>query len=97
MKGRPFKQGLDYFPMDVETDDKFELIEAKHGITGFGVVVKLYQRIYKQGYYLNFTDDSAMIFSNRIHLEYQKVMEILTDCFKYKIFDRLSYMTNIPS
>ena len=41
---RPQKEGLDYFPFDVDMDqdDKVALIEAKHGITGFGVVVKLF-------------------------------------------------------
>ena len=46
---RPIKTGLDYFPMDVDTDEKFELIEAKHEIVGFGIVIKLFQRIYKSG------------------------------------------------
>ena len=44
--------------MDVEMDDKVELIEAKHGITGFGVLVKLYQKIYKEGYFINVTEET---------------------------------------
>lgn len=35
------KSGIDYFPLDVSLDDKFELIEAEFGLTGFAVVVKL--------------------------------------------------------
>lgn len=88
---RPLKQGLEYFYMSVETDDKFELIEANHGITGFGVVIKLYQRIFKQGYYLNFTEESAMLFSKRINVDHYSIMEILRDCFKYGIFDKFLY------
>ena len=43
---RPIKNGVDYFPLDVHLDKKFELIEAEFGLTGFAVVVKLLQRIY---------------------------------------------------
>ena len=40
---RPVKEGLEYFPLDcdIDQDDKVALIEAQHGIKGFGVVIKL--------------------------------------------------------
>ena len=85
---RPVKQGLDYFPMDVETDDKFELIEAKHGITGFGVLVKLFQRIYKEGYYLHLSEELLLILSKRINVDINKVNEVINDCIKYNIFNK---------
>jgi len=85
---RPIKQGLDYFPMDVDLDDKFELIEAKHGITGFGVIVKLYQRIYKEGYFLKWTDETALIFAKKIGVNIDEINAILEDCFKYNIFSK---------
>ena len=56
---RPVKSGLNYFPMDVDMDDKVELIEAKHGITGFGILIKLYQKIYKEGYYINWKEETS--------------------------------------
>ena len=33
---RPTKQGIDYFPLDVDfdLDDKFQLVMAKHGAIG---------------------------------------------------------------
>jgi hypothetical protein len=85
---RPVKQGLDYFPMDVELDDKFELIEAKHGIAGFGVLIKLYQRIYKEGYYLQLSEELLLIFSKRINVDMNKVNEVINDCIKYNIFNK---------
>lgn len=52
------KSGIDYFPLDVALDEKFELIEAEFGLTGFGVVVKLLQKIYGgQGYYVEWTKE----------------------------------------
>ena len=50
------KSGIDYFPLDVVLDEKFELIEAEYGLTGFGVIVRLLQEIYgKAGYYIEWT------------------------------------------
>ena len=84
---RPLKTGLDYFPMDVEMDDKVELIEAKHGILGFGILVKLYQRIYKEGYFLKLTEETLLIFSKRVNVDINKVNEVINDCLRYQLFD----------
>ena len=40
------KSGTPYFPLDVELDEKMELIEAEYGLTGYAVILKLLQRIY---------------------------------------------------
>jgi hypothetical protein len=88
MSGRLIKKGLDYFPMDVEIDDKIELIEAKHGITGFGILVKLFQKIYKdEGYYMNCTEETLLIFSKRINVNINTINDVINDCLKYGIFD----------
>jgi len=85
---RPIKQGLDYFPMDVTTDDKFELIEAKHGIAGFGIIVKLFQRIYKEGYYLKWNEEISLIFKKKINVDINLVNAIINDAIVYNIFDK---------
>lgn len=85
---RPIKQGLDYFPMDVEMDDKFEFIEAKHGIVGFGIVVKLYQKIYKDGYFIRWTEDTALLFSKRINVNIKEIDAVIMDCLNYEIFNK---------
>jgi len=85
---RPTKQGLDYFPMDVTTDDKFELIEAKHGITGFGIVVKLFQKIYKEGCYLEWSEEKLLIFKKNINVDINTINEVINDCLCYEIFDK---------
>jgi len=85
---RPFKQGLDYFPLDVELDDKVELIEAKHGIEGFGIFIKLLQRIYKEGYFLNLNEEFVLLFSKRINADINKVNAVIKDCLCYHLFDK---------
>jgi len=88
---RPNKQGLDYFPMDVTTDDKFELIEAKHGITGFGVIIKLYQKIYKDGYYIKWNEEMLLIFKKSINVDINSINVIINDAIKYNIFDEMMF------
>lgn len=85
---RPQKKGLDYFPMDVDIDDKIELIEAKHGLPGFAILVKLYQRIYKEGYYLEWTPEKELLFGKRNNCQPELIQAVLQDCLIYEIFDR---------
>lgn len=85
---RPNKQGLDYFPMDVTTDDKFELIEAKHGIIGFAVIIKLYQKIYKDGYFISWNEEMLLIFKKSINVDINDINVIINDAIKYNIFDK---------
>ena len=62
----PGGKGLPYFPLDTELDDKFELIEAEFGLTGFAVIIKLFQRIYAKGFYCEWTEEVALLFAKRI-------------------------------
>ena len=43
---RQEKKNLDWFMLNCQLDDKFELIESEFGITGFAVIVKLFMKIY---------------------------------------------------
>ncbi len=61
------KQGLDYFPLDVVIDDKVELLEAEHGLSGFAIYIKLLQKIYSQGYYLFIGEDELLLTSKSFH------------------------------
>ncbi|MBQ8301022.1 MAG: DUF4373 domain-containing protein [Clostridia bacterium] len=80
--------GIPYFPLDVHLDDKFELIEAEFGLTGFAVVVKLLQRIYGgQGYYCEWTNDVALLFGKKLGLGGNAVSEIVSASVKRGIFD----------
>ena len=60
---RPVKEGLDYFTLDCNMNDKIKLIEAEFGIKGFAIIVKLYQKIYSErGYYCEWNEDVALLF-----------------------------------
>lgn len=86
------KKGLDFFLLDVSLDEKLELIEAEFGLTGFAVIVKLWQRIYGgQGYYCEYTDEVALLFSKSINEGVSVVSEIVSASLRRGIFDRQMY------
>ena len=82
-------KGIPYFPLDCQLDDKFALIEAEFGVKGFAVIVKLLQKIYgQQGYYCEFTNEIALLFSREIGLGCNVVSEIVSAAIKRGIFDK---------
>lgn len=84
--------GMDFFSLDVTLDEKWELIEAEFGITGFGVIVKLLQRIYGgQGYYVEWTNEVALLFARKVGVGGSVVSEIVGAAIKRGIFDATLY------
>lgn len=86
------KSGIDWFPLDVALDKKFELIEAEFGLTGFGVIVHLLQEIYgKEGYYIEWTEEVALLFARKCGLGGSVVSEIIEASIRRGMFDKEIY------
>lgn len=87
---RPQKTGLDYFPLDVDMDlkdDKIQLLEAKYGIVGFGVLIKLLMKIYSEGYFYNWGEKESLLHSKRVNVDVNKVNDVVEDLVKWGMFD----------
>lgn len=83
------KSGLDFFPLNVDLDNKFKLIEAEFGVTGFGVVVHLLQEIYGQeGYYIEWTEEVALLFAQKYGVGVSAVSEIVCASIRRGMFDK---------
>ena len=86
---RPNKNGVDYFPLDCQMDDEIKYIEAEFGLDGFGMVVKLWQKIYgDKGYYCSFPRTVRLMFARSIGKGVNFVDEVIARCTEYGIFDR---------
>ncbi len=88
------KTGLEYFALDtdIELDDKIALIEAKHGAVGFTVVIKLFLKIYgDKGYYYDWNEQSALIFSRRSNINYEIINDVVKDAIGFDLFDKKMY------
>lgn len=88
---RPIKKGLDFFPLDVSLDDNLELVEAECGLEGFAIVIKLWQKIYANGYYIEWEEENALLFSRRINSDLTTVNSVINACFKRNLFNKLLY------
>lgn len=89
--GRPQKTGLDYFPLDVSFDDNVELLEAECGISGFGIMIKLWQKIYSNGYFVEWEDDNALLFARKINSDINEVNAVVKACLRRSIFNEKLY------
>lgn len=90
---RPLKKGLSYFNIDCdEEEDNLSYIIAKHGAAGYGVVIRLWRKIYKnEGYFTEWNDKVNFIFSRETGINPEETRNILEDCLNEKIFDAKMY------
>ena len=56
--------GINYFPVGVNfmEENAMEVIEAKYGIKGSAIVLKLLCKIYKEGYFIRWDEEQCLIF-----------------------------------
>lgn len=84
---RPIKIGLDYFPMDTTWDMKMRLLKARYKLEGIGLVVELFQAIYKEGYALGWDEDSRLLIADEASISIERLDEIVSFAVSKGIFD----------
>lgn len=88
---RPTRNGVDYFPLDVNLDSKFKFIEIKFGLEGFALIIKLFQAIYAAGYWLEFNEDERLLFSYEVNVDINRVNAVILEAIARNIFDKELY------
>ena len=88
---RPQKTGLDYFPLDVHMDENVELLEVDCGLEGFAILIKLYQRIYDNGYYIHANERRIKLLSRIINVDINRINDVINSALEYGIFDKNLY------
>ena len=90
--------GINYFPVGVNfmEENAMEVIEAKYGIKGSAIVLKLLCKIYKEGYFIHWDEEQCLIFANKAGREVQaaEVQGIIEILFIKGIMDKNSYLEN---
>lgn len=93
--GRPIKEGLSYFALDVDIWDNKKIrrfrndfpINERHA--AFGRLVLLLARIYaNKGYYLAWDEDEKTAFCEHINIEIDVCNNLINACINRGIFDR---------
>lgn len=90
---RPRKVGLDYFPMDVDMDqdDKLYVVIADYGWVGFAIVIKILMEIYKEGYFIEWDERKAKIFSRKNLFNLGEVNDVINLCLQEDLFSNNLY------
>lgn len=94
MAGRPSKQGIDYFPMDVGffTDVKIRKISRACGPQSTSVLICLLCNIYKdEGYYILWDEDLPFVIADTVGVSEGAVKEVLQKAIQVGFFDTELY------
>lgn len=87
---RPKKQGSSYFPLDCDfmLDEKVVPIKVRMGTQGIAALIALMCAVYRNGYYLEWSERLTMKIANDISTTPEVVEETITLLIKYGFFDR---------
>lgn len=88
---RPNKQGLDYFPFDVDffDDEKIEAISGEFGIKGEITAIKLLCAIYRNGYFISWNEMLKMkLLKNLPGVSFELLDNIVNRLVKWDFFDK---------
>lgn len=93
---RPKKNGLSYFPLDVDflEDNKIKILKARYGPDGIMLYVYLLCEIYKQGYYIQLDDDFEYIISEDLKMDQVKVKQVLNFLLSRSLFDNTLFQSD---
>ena len=86
---RPLKNGLAYFPFDVDffTDKKIKRLRAKYGADGIAVYMYLLCEIYRSGYYIEYDEDLILDISDELNLSEGSTTQIMNYLLSRSLFD----------
>lgn len=83
---RPFKEGIDYFSHDTDTDNdmKIKLLISKYGLLGYGLYMKLIEIGYREnGYFCEINEDKMTVFASETKIEIELLYELIEFmCYK---------------
>lgn len=99
---RPTKQGLDYFPLDVDffQDLKIRKIIRAYGDSATAILICILCMIYKDnGYHIKWDEDTAFIISEILNSDEEKISLVVSkaievDFFNKEVFLKFSILTS---
>lgn len=89
---RPTKQGIEYFPLDCQFDDKIEMYLIEKEAIGLAVIITIWQLIYQnEGYYIEKNDDLLLLIKKRINVNINEINDCINVCIRRNIFEKKMY------
>lgn len=90
MAGRLPKQRIDYFSLEVDyyADPKFVRLRTEFGIKGEICAIRVLCAIYREGYYIQCSEDLLYGLADDTKLTYQFIKEVVTGMVRCGLFDK---------
>ena len=88
---RPKKDGLEYFPLDTKFDDEVLMIDAMFGCEGTGILIKMWQIIYANNYYIKWGEREVLVYKSRLNADINIINDVINECLKWGIFNEALY------
>ena len=89
---RPKKSGLEYFSFTCNyDDDKVDLLIAEFGIMALGIYVSLLQKIYRNGYFIKWGEDEALLFAKQVNAGIKEVNAVINRLLFRNLLDSGMY------
>lgn len=92
---RPVKEGLQYFPFDVDffNDDKIQLLSAHYKSLGENLVIRLFCKIYANGFFYKCSEDEIALLARSMAdgTRPAEVKEIINASLHRNIFNKQLY------
>ena len=99
--GRLYKQGIDYYPMDVGflSDIKVRKIMKACGVSSVTILISLLGNIYRDGYYIRWDNDMPFLVADQVGASEGAVCEcVLNACrvgfFNLALYDKYKILTS---
>ncbi|WP_213025484.1 conserved phage C-terminal domain-containing protein [Brevibacillus reuszeri] len=77
--------------VDIDQDEKVIMVIAKHGMLGFGILIRLMMEIYKSGYYYPWGEREQHVFSLKAKESVDIVNSVVQECMKWGFFHQGMY------
>ncbi len=86
---RPKKSGLEYFPFDIDMfeDEKVLPVSVEFGAKGEAVVVRVLCAIYREGYFVRWSEGLKFKIANQVKLSEGLVSDVVSKLVKYHFFN----------
>jgi hypothetical protein len=91
---RAESDGIGYFPIVTEWDQKIKLVRAKYKLLGVGCIVELWKAIYSEGYALIWDEDAELLFADENNIDLETLHEIVNFAVEKGIFDKTQLVDN---
>ena len=92
------KTGLDFFPIDVDllSDDKLTIYQADYGNRGLGVLLRLLSEIYRNGYFMPWSEREQKRFALRCYEPIGEVVAMVDTLIEEGFFDSSLARSDAP-